>query len=153
MAAAAPVLAPNRPPLPKGPVDVLMIDNYDSFTYNLVQYLEELGARVTTVRHDHATLEEVEALAPARIVISPGPGAPKDAGISMEVIKRFAGRVPILGVCLGLQCTYEVYGGTVRAEGIGNRRRGERATSAAGCTIAGAVFSSSVDGRWTYPKP
>ena len=84
-------------------VDVLMVDNYDSFTYNLVQYLEELGAVVTTVRNDQVTLEDIERLAPARIVISPGPGAPREAGISCEVIRRWAGRVPVFGVCLGLQ--------------------------------------------------
>lgn len=98
-------------------VDVLMVDNYDSFTYNLVQYLEELGAVVTTVRNDQVTLEDIERLAPARIVVSPGPGAPRDAGISCEVIRRWAGRVPIFGVCLGLQCMYEVYGGTVTHAG------------------------------------
>lgn len=86
-----------------GGVDVLMVDNYDSFTYNLVQYLEELGAVVTTVRNDQVTLEDIEAMNPARIVVSPGPGAPREAGISMDVIRRWAGRVPIFGVCLGLQ--------------------------------------------------
>lgn len=94
-----------------------MVDNYDSFTFNLVQYLEQLGATVTTVRNDAVTLADIEALAPRRIIISPGPGAPRDAGISCEVIKRFAGRVPIFGVCLGLQCMYEVFGGTVTHAG------------------------------------
>jgi anthranilate synthase/aminodeoxychorismate synthase-like glutamine amidotransferase len=101
-----PVL-PHRPQFPQ----------YDSFTYNIVQYLEELGASVTTLRHDAATLADIEALSPARIVISPGPGAPRDAGISCDVIRAWAGRVPILGVCLGLQCMYEVYGGTVTHAG------------------------------------
>jgi anthranilate synthase component II len=85
------------------PVDLVMIDNYDSFTYNIVQYFEELGAHVTVFRHDQITLDELEALSPTRIVISPGPGAPKDAGVSCDVIRRFAGRVPILGVCLGVR--------------------------------------------------
>ena len=95
----------------------LMVDNYDSFTYNIVQYLEELGASVVVVRHDAATLADIEALSPARIVISPGPGAPKDAGISCDVIRAWAGRVPILGVCLGLQCMFEVFGGVVAHAG------------------------------------
>jgi anthranilate synthase component II len=85
--------------------DLIMIDNYDSFTYNIVQYFEELGVRVTVYRHDQISVEELEKLDPQRIVISPGPGAPKDAGISCDVIKRFAGRVPILGVCLGTRRT------------------------------------------------
>lgn len=99
------------------PVDLVMIDNYDSFTYNIVQYFEELGAHVTVFRHDQITLNELEALSPTRIVISPGPGAPKDAGVSCDVIRRFAGRVPILGVCLGLQCMFEVFGGVVAHAG------------------------------------
>jgi anthranilate synthase/aminodeoxychorismate synthase-like glutamine amidotransferase len=101
----------------RGPVDTLMIDNYDSFTFNLVQYLEELGAAVTTVRNDKITVEGIEALAPRRIIVSPGPGAPRDAGVSMEAIRHFAGKVPIFGVCLGLQCIYEVFGGTVTHAG------------------------------------
>jgi hypothetical protein len=102
-----------------GRVDTLMIDNYDSFTYNLVQYLEELGASVTTVRNDAITVDGVAALAPRRIIVSPGPGAPRDAGVSMAVIRAFAGKVPIFGVCLGLQCIYEVFGGTVTHAGEG----------------------------------
>lgn len=104
-------------PPPQTPGVTLVIDNYDSFTYNIVQYLEELGADVTVARNDAITLEGVEALAPVRIVISPGPGAPRDAGISSDVIRAWAGRVPIFGVCLGLQCMYEVYGGTVTHAG------------------------------------
>ena len=96
---------------------LLLIDNYDSFTYNLYQYLSELGAEVEVVRHDAVTLAEVESMAPERIVISPGPGTPQDAGISNEVIRRFAGRVPILGVCLGHQCIGEVFGGVVAGAG------------------------------------
>jgi anthranilate synthase/aminodeoxychorismate synthase-like glutamine amidotransferase len=92
---------------------ILMIDNYDSFTYNLVQYLEELGAPVQVVRNDVMDAARIEALRPAAIVISPGPGGPKDAGISLAVIERLSGRVPILGVCLGHQCIAEAFGGTV----------------------------------------
>ena len=90
-----------------------MIDNYDSFTYNLVQYLGELGAKLEVHRNDRITPEEIEAMAPERIVISPGPCTPKEAGISVEVIRRFAGRIPILGVCLGHQCMGEAFGGKV----------------------------------------
>ena len=92
---------------------LLMIDNYDSFTFNLVQYLGELGEQVRTVRNDAATLDEIDAMAPRRIVISPGPGAPDGAGISLEVIRHFAGRVPILGVCLGHQAIGQFFGGKV----------------------------------------
>src|ERR687887_12189 len=92
---------------------LLMIDNYDSFTYNLVQYLAELGAQVRVVRNDELSIAEVEALAPRAIVISPGPSAPERAGISLEVIKRLAARVPILGVCLGHQAIGQVFGGKV----------------------------------------
>ena len=92
---------------------LLMLDNYDSFTYNLVQYLGELGETVRTVRNDAIGLDEIEALAPDRLVISPGPGAPDDAGLSLAVIERFAGRIPILGVCLGHQAIGRHYGGEV----------------------------------------
>ena len=92
---------------------VLMIDNYDSFTYNLVQYLGELGEQVRVVRNDEVSVDEVEALAPARIVISPGPCTPSEAGISLGVIDRLAGRVPILGVCLGHQAIGQAFGGKV----------------------------------------
>ncbi|MBC6957927.1 MAG: aminodeoxychorismate/anthranilate synthase component II [Lautropia sp.] len=90
-----------------------MIDNYDSFTWNLVQYFGELGEQVRTVRNDATTLDEVAALAPARIVISPGPCTPAEAGISLPLIERFAGRVPILGVCLGHQAIGAAFGGRV----------------------------------------
>jgi len=92
---------------------LLVIDNYDSFTYNLVQYFGELGADPVVKRDDAITPEEVEKLKPERIVISPGPGTPSDAGISMEVIRRMGKTTPILGVCLGHQCIAEVYGGKV----------------------------------------
>ncbi|MEE8359646.1 MAG: aminodeoxychorismate/anthranilate synthase component II [Candidatus Omnitrophota bacterium] len=92
---------------------ILVIDNYDSFTYNLVQYLGELGEKLVVKRNDKITLSEIEEAMPERIVISPGPGTPKDAGISREVIKNFANRIPMLGVCLGHQCIGEVYGGKI----------------------------------------
>jgi anthranilate synthase component 2 len=92
---------------------LIVIDNYDSFTYNLVQYLGELGAEVRVFRNDALTLQELEALNPSQIVISPGPGEPSAAGISGEVIRRFGPATPILGVCLGHQCMGEVYGGRV----------------------------------------
>ena len=92
---------------------LLVIDNYDSFTYNLVQYFGELGADPQVRRNDAITPEEVEKLKPKKIVISPGPGRPQDAGISMELIRRLGSRSPLLGVCLGHQCIGEVYGGKV----------------------------------------
>ena len=96
---------------------ILMIDNYDSFTYNLVQYLGELGEELQVYRNDKIIIPEIEKLKPNKIVISPGPGTPKDSGISKDVIKHFAGRIPILGVCLGEQSIAEVFGGKViRAE-------------------------------------
>jgi anthranilate synthase component II len=96
-----------------GETMILMIDNYDSFTYNLVQYLGELGAEVKVVRNDEVSLADIEALDPERIVISPGPCSPNEAGISLEAIRRFAGRKPILGVCLGHQAIGQAFGGTV----------------------------------------
>ena len=92
---------------------LLLLDNYDSFTYNLYQYLCELGAEVKVVRNDKITVEEIEDLAPQKIVISPGPGYPRDAGISNEVIRKFGESVPLLGVCLGHQCLAEAYGGII----------------------------------------
>ena len=92
---------------------LLMIDNYDSFTYNLVQYLQSLGAEVRVERNDALTVDEIEKLAPERIVISPGPRTPNDAGVSMEVIERLGPAIPILGVCLGHQSMGQVYGGDV----------------------------------------
>jgi anthranilate synthase/aminodeoxychorismate synthase-like glutamine amidotransferase len=92
---------------------LLLIDNYDSFTYNLFQYLSELGEQVIVVRNDKATIEEIERMEPQRIVISPGPSTPLEAGISNEVIRHFGSRLPILGVCLGHQCIGYSYGATV----------------------------------------
>ncbi len=90
-----------------------MIDNYDSFTYNIVQYLGELGADVHVVRNDEISVDDIEALAPERIVLSPGPCTPNEAGISMAVVQQWAGKLPILGICLGHQSIGQVYGGKV----------------------------------------
>ena len=92
---------------------ILMIDNYDSFTYNLVQYLSELGQEVKVFRNDALTVRDIKKLNPVKIVISPGPGRPEDAGISCEVIKEFCGKIPILGVCLGHQAIGYVFGGKI----------------------------------------
>ncbi len=92
---------------------LLMIDNYDSFTYNLVQYFGELGAQMKVFRNDEITLEDIAVMAPSRIVISPGPCTPSEAGISVSLIKEFAGKVPILGVCLGHQSIGEAFGGNI----------------------------------------
>lgn len=92
---------------------LLMIDNYDSFTYNVVQYLGELGADVQVFRHDAISVQEIESLNPAQIVISPGPCTPTEAGISMHVIEHFAGKIPLLGICLGHQSIGQVFGGEI----------------------------------------
>lgn len=92
---------------------LLMIDNYDSFTYNVVQYLGELGADVHVVRNDEIQVADIDAMAPEKIVISPGPCTPNEAGISMDVISTYAGKLPILGICLGHQSIGQVFGGTV----------------------------------------
>jgi anthranilate synthase component 2 len=94
---------------------ILMIDNFDSFTYNLVQYLRQLGAEVQVARNNALTLEDIEALAPQAIVVSPGPGTPQAAGISMDVIRNFSGRIPILGICLGHQAIAAAFGGRIVA--------------------------------------
>jgi anthranilate synthase/aminodeoxychorismate synthase-like glutamine amidotransferase len=92
---------------------VLVLDNYDSFAYNLVQYIGELGFEVAVRRNDQTSIDEIESMSPSRIVISPGPCTPREAGISIEVIRHFAGRVPLLGVCLGHQAIGEAFGGKV----------------------------------------
>lgn len=92
---------------------IFMLDNYDSFTYNIVQYLRELGATVIVKRNDETTIEEIEATQPDRIVISPGPCSPTEAGLSIAVIEHFAGKLPILGVCLGHQAIGHVFGGKI----------------------------------------
>jgi para-aminobenzoate synthetase component 2 len=92
---------------------ILIIDNYDSFVYNLAQYVGELGREPVVRRNDRITLDEIEHLAPTHIIISPGPGTPLDGGVSNDLIQRFAGSIPILGVCLGHQCIGYVYGATV----------------------------------------
>ena len=100
-------------------MSTLMIDNYDSFTYNLVQYLGELGEQVRTFRNDQITIAQIEAIAPDRIVISPGPCTPNEAGISLEVLRHFAGKLPMLGVCLGHQAIGQAFGGkVVRAQRV-----------------------------------
>jgi len=96
---------------------ILLIDNYDSFTYNLYQYLCELGAEVSVARNDQTTLEEIAEMAPSKIVVSPGPGTPDHAGISNDVIRHFGAETPVLGVCLGHQCIGYAYGGTVGGAG------------------------------------
>ena len=98
---------------------VFVLDNYDSFTYNLVQYFGEMGAEVEVCRNDEVTIEEIESLRPERIVVSPGPCTPQDAGISIELIRHFAGKVPVLGVCLGHQAIGAAFGGqVVRAKNL-----------------------------------
>ena len=92
---------------------ILMIDNYDSFTYNLVQYLREMTAEVVVYRNDAITVEQIAAMAPAAIVISPGPGRPENAGVSCDAIRAFAGKIPLLGVCLGHQAMGLTYGGKI----------------------------------------
>lgn len=92
---------------------ILMIDNYDSFTFNLVQYLQQLGADIQVFRNDAITIEKIESINPEKIVVSPGPCSPDEAGISLELIKHFAGRIPILGVCLGHQAIAQSFGGKV----------------------------------------
>jgi anthranilate synthase/aminodeoxychorismate synthase-like glutamine amidotransferase len=102
---------------------LLLIDNYDSFTYNLYQYLSELGAEVEVVRNDKGTIEQLAAMNPEQVVVSPGPSTPDNAGISVDVIKYFAGKVPVLGVCLGHQCIAQAFGGVVT--GAGEIRHGK----------------------------
>lgn len=105
---------------------VLLIDNYDSFTYNIYQYLGELGVEVDVVRNDRVKIDDIERMAPAHIIVSPGPGNPDEAGISKSVIRHFAGKIPVFGVCLGHQCIGEVFGGIV--EGAGEILHGKVST-------------------------
>ena len=127
---------------------LLVIDNYDSFTYNLVQYLGELGATVEVRRNDRVTLEEIENnLRPERIVISPGPGTPNDAGITLDVIQRFAGKVPLLGVCLGHQAIGQAFGGkVVRAPELMHGKASE--VSHDGKTIFAGLNNQFLAGRY-----
>eukprot|EP01083_Nonionella_stella_P077331 211103_1 len=104
---------PNMPTASSAAGLTVMIDNYDSFTYNVFQYLCELGCNVEVFRNDKVTVDEIKLMNPERIVISPGPGRPAEAGISMDIIREFAGRIPIFGICLGMQSIYEVFGGKV----------------------------------------
>jgi len=97
---------------------ILVIDNYDSFAYNLVQYLGELGREPVVYRNDAITLEQIRAMAPSHIIISPGPCTPLEAGISNDVVRSFRGKIPILGVCLGHQCIGQVYGGVIRRANV-----------------------------------
>ena len=92
---------------------ILLIDNYDSFTYNIYQFMCELGAQVEVLRNDEATIEEIDQMAPERIVVSPGPKTPSEAGVSVEAIRHFGPRLPVLGVCLGHQCVGQAFGGSV----------------------------------------
>jgi len=114
---------------------LLMLDNYDSFTYNLVHLFEDLGAEVPVARNDQITLDEIERLAPEKIVISPGPGRPKDAGISVAVVQRFAKQIPILGVCLGHQAIAAAYGAKVVESDV---------------PVHGKVFSIQHDGKTIF---
>ncbi|HZI60370.1 MAG TPA: aminodeoxychorismate/anthranilate synthase component II [Pyrinomonadaceae bacterium] len=127
---------------------LLVIDNYDSFTYNLVQYLGELGQTVEVRRNNQVTLDEIESgLRPERIVISPGPGTPDDAGVSLEVIDRFAGKIPLLGVCLGHQAIGQAFGGrVVRAPELMHGKASE--VNHDGRTIFAGLGDSFVAGRY-----
>lgn len=115
---------------------ILMIDNYDSFTYNLVQYLEEIGTPVKVVRNDVMDTTQLDTLEPSALVISPGPGGPKDAGVSLAAIRHFSGRIPVLGVCLGHQSIAEAFGGKI----IGAKRLMHGKTSTISCDGEG-VFT------------
>ena len=127
---------------------LLVIDNYDSFTYNLVQYLGELGETVEVRRNNRVTLDEIEnSLRPERIVISPGPGTPNDAGITLDVIKRFSGKIPLLGVCLGHQAIGQAFGGRViRAPELMHGKASE--VSHDGKTIFAGIEDHFLAGRY-----
>ncbi len=126
---------------------ILLIDNYDSFTYNLVQYLGELGQEPVVYRNDAITLEQIESLVPSHIIISPGPCTPLEAGISNDVVRYFRGKIPILGVCLGHQCIGYVYGGLVRRADLPMHGK-ESAVYHDGRTIFRGLPSPLVAGRY-----
>jgi anthranilate synthase/aminodeoxychorismate synthase-like glutamine amidotransferase len=126
---------------------VFVLDNYDSFTYNLVQYLGELGAEVEVRRNDQVTIAEIEAMRPERILVSPGPCTPQDAGISIELIRHFAGKVPVLGVCLGHQAIAAAFGGNVvRAKNLMHGKTSEVRHD--GRTIFGGLPSPMIATRY-----
>ena len=138
---------------------VFVIDNYDSFTYNLVQYLGELGARVVVRRNDEVTADEIETLNPSRIVISPGPGRPEQAGVTLEAIRRFGSRIPILGVCLGHQAIGLAFGGQVVRAGTPMHGKTSTVTHDARGVFAGvanpfqaARYHSLIVDRSTLPR-
>ncbi|OGO44683.1 MAG: anthranilate/aminodeoxychorismate synthase component II [Chloroflexi bacterium RBG_16_58_8] len=126
---------------------ILVIDNYDSFTYNLVQYLGELGQAPVVYRNDDITPEQIDSLAPSHIIISPGPCTPLEAGVSNDVIRHFRGRIPILGVCLGHQCIGYVYGGLVRRAALPMHGK-ESVIHHDGKTIFRGLPSPLVGGRY-----
>ena len=126
---------------------ILVIDNYDSFTYNLVQYLGELEQEPAAYRNDAITLEQIEVMAPSHIVISPGPCTPLEAGISNDVIRRFRGRIPILGVCLGHQCIGYVYGGLIKRAALPTHGK-ESLIYHDGKTVFQGLASPLVGGRY-----
>jgi anthranilate synthase component 2 len=137
---------------------LLMIDNYDSFTYNLVQYFLELGEEVEVIRNDKLTLEDIKQLAPRRLVISPGPCTPKEAGISVEAIRRFAGQIPILGICLGHQSITEAFGGdVVRADRLMHGKTSPVLHDSSGifkdipCPFTATRYHSLIAKRQTFP--
>ena len=126
---------------------ILVIDNYDSFTYNLVQFLGELGAEPQAYRNDDVTPEEIERLTPSHIIISPGPCTPLEAGVSNDVIRHFRGRIPILGVCLGHQCIGYVYGGLIKRAALPMHGK-ESEIFHDGKTIFSGLKSPLVGGRY-----
>jgi para-aminobenzoate synthetase component 2 len=126
---------------------ILVIDNYDSFAYNLVQFLGELGQETAVYRNDAITLEEIEKLAPSRIIISPGPCTPLEAGISNDVIRHFRGKIPVLGVCLGHQCIGYVYGGLIKRAALPMHGK-ESLIYHDGVTIFQGLESPLIGGRY-----
>lgn len=138
---------------------IFMLDNYDSFTYNIVQYLAQLGVEVTVRRNDEISVEDIRRLNPERIVVSPGPGSPREAGVSCEVIRAFGPTRPVLGVCLGHQCIGEVYGGrVVRAERLMHGKtspilhRGAGVFQGLPCPFAATRYHSLIVERSSLPE-